>query len=77
MRPLASITLCALLSVLTAEGAAAQWNVARFDANANRTYATYGFDPAFVAGVGYGRVIPVWGSLLPVAAAHGHCAYTA
>jgi hypothetical protein len=61
MTRLTSIILGALMTVLTAEGAAGQWNVARYDTDANRTYATYGFDPAFVATLGYGRVVPVWG----------------
>jgi hypothetical protein len=61
MKRHASITLSALLVMLTAEGAAGQWNVARLDPNTNRSYATFGFDPAYVAALGYGRVVPVWG----------------
>jgi hypothetical protein len=50
-----------LLSVLIAGDAAAQWNVARYDAGSNRVYATAGLDPALVTSVGYARVIPVLG----------------
>ncbi len=58
----ASIALGALLlSALLARDATAQWNVARLGINANRVYATYGLDPAFVGTVGYGRVIRLYG----------------
>lgn len=51
----------ALLTALGARDAAAQWNVARMETRPNRMYATYGLDPAFVATVGYGRVIRLYG----------------
>ena len=47
--------------VLMSRDAAAQWNVARFDASANRAYASFGADPALVTTVGYARVVPVLG----------------
>ena len=50
-----------LLSALVARDAAAQWNVARLGERANRVYATFGLDPAFVATTGYGRVIRLYG----------------
>lgn len=61
MRFTTSITTGLLLAALTAQDAAAQWNVARFDADRNRVYTTFGLDPAFVSGMGYGRVVPVMG----------------
>jgi hypothetical protein len=56
-----SIILGIVLSALVAEVAAAQWNVATFDAGQNRVYTSFGLDPAFVTTVGYGRVVPVLG----------------
>lgn len=50
-----------LLSVLVAPDAAAQWNVARFSARANRVYTAFGLDPAIVTSMGYGRVVPIFG----------------
>jgi hypothetical protein len=50
-----------LLSGLVARDAAAQWNVARLGEQANRVYATFGLDPAFVGTTGYGRVIRLYG----------------
>lgn len=50
-----------VLSALVARGAAAQWNVARFDTGPNRLYTSFGLDPALVSTVGYGRVAPVFG----------------
>ncbi len=50
-----------LLSALAARDAAAQWNVARLEERANRVYATFGLDPAFVATTGYGRVVRPFG----------------
>lgn len=61
MNRMTSITLGILLSVLVARDAAAQWNVARYGADRNRVYTTFGLDPAFVASVGYGRVLRVSG----------------
>lgn len=55
------IALGVLLSALVARDAAAQWNVADFATERNRVYVTFGLDPAFVASVGYARVIPVYG----------------
>lgn len=50
-----------LLSALVTRDAAAQWNVARYGTDRNRVYTTFGLDPAFVATVGYGRTIPLFG----------------
>lgn len=61
MKRISSITLGAVLSAAAASDAAAQWNVARFGADQNRVYTTFGLDPAFVSSVGYGRVVPVKG----------------
>jgi hypothetical protein len=52
-----SITIALLLSVFVARDAAAQWNVARYDADRNRVYSTIGLDPAIVTTVGYARVL--------------------
>jgi hypothetical protein len=61
MSRVSSITLMALLSVVVTHGAAAQWNVHRFDTGRNRVYSTFGLDPAFVTSVGYGRVVRLIG----------------
>ena len=61
MRPVASFTLGVLMSILAAGDAAAQWNVARFETQPNRAYATFGLDPALVTSMGYGRVASVFG----------------
>ncbi len=62
MQRTSSIVLGALLlSALVARDAAAQWNVARMGEQANRVYATFGLDPAFVGTTGYGRVIRLYG----------------
>lgn len=58
---LKGITVGILLSAVSAQGSAAQWNVARFGAEANRVYTTFGLDPALVTSLGYARVIPVGG----------------
>jgi len=57
----ASITLAALLSAFVSHEVAGQWNVARFGAERNRVYSTFGLDPALVASVGYGRVASLVG----------------
>lgn len=61
MRRIASITFGILLSAVVAQDAEAQWNVARFDMARNQVYTTFGLDPAFIASIGYGRVVPVLG----------------
>jgi hypothetical protein len=61
MRRVSILTLAIVLSASGAGQAAAQWNVARFDAHPNRVYASVGLDPAFVSSVGYGRVVRVQG----------------
>jgi len=59
-----------------ATSASAQWNIARFNAEPNRVYTSFGLDPAFVASAGYARAIPVMSHAfqlnaeLGVAAAH-------
>lgn len=59
-RPL-PLLLGLLVSAVVAPDAAAQWNVARFDAGRDRVYATFGLDPAFVTTVGYARMVPLFG----------------
>jgi hypothetical protein len=49
------------LAALVPGDAAAQWNVARFERGGNRLYAGFGLDPALVATLGYGRVVPMFG----------------
>lgn len=50
-----------LLSPLAARDAAAQWNVARFGAEPDRVYTSFGLDPAWIPTLGYGRIVPVYG----------------
>jgi hypothetical protein len=50
-----------LVSAAVAGKAAAQWNVARFGTERQRVFTTFGFDPALVTTVGYGRVVQVTG----------------
>jgi hypothetical protein len=57
LRALAGIAVAALVP----GSAAAQWNVARFERGGNRLYADFGLDPALVATLGYGRVVPMFG----------------
>lgn len=59
MNRIATMTLGIAVTMLIASEASAQWNVARFGTERNRVYTTFGLDPAFVASVGYGRVVPV------------------
>ncbi len=61
MKRLSSLVLGVLISALLAGNAAAQWNVARFDTYRSRAYTTFGLDPAFVASMGYGRVLTLVG----------------
>jgi len=61
MNRVTSITLGIVLLALVSHDAGAQWNVARFGTAPNRVYSTFGLDPAFVASLGYGRVIPLFG----------------
>ena len=61
MKTTTSFAIGLLLTVLVAQEAAAQWNVARYDAGRNRVYASVGLDPALVTTVGYARVVPVLG----------------
>lgn len=65
-RPL-PLVLGLLVSVLVAPDAAAQWNVARFDAGRDRVYTTFGLDPAFVTTVGYARMVPLFGQRFQLA----------
>jgi hypothetical protein len=53
--------LAALLSAVATREAAGQWNVARFETDRDRVYATYGLDPALVGAVGYAHVLRVLG----------------
>lgn len=55
------MTVALVVLALAARDVAAQWNVARFAAARNQLYSTFGLDPAFVASVGYGRVVPMLG----------------
>jgi len=50
-----------MIPALAARDAAAQWNVERFGSARNQVYTTFGLDPAVVASVGYGRVVPLFG----------------
>jgi len=50
-----------VVSALAARDVAAQWNVERFGSARNQVYTTFGLDPALVASVGYGRVVPMLG----------------
>ena len=61
MKRIASITLGIMASAFGARDAAGQWNVARFGAEPNRVYTSFGLDPALVTSLGYGRVVPVNG----------------
>jgi len=61
MRNTRGIIFAVLLTFLWADGAFAQWNVARFDSNRNRVYASFGLNPALVSSVGYGRVVSLAG----------------
>jgi hypothetical protein len=61
MSRVSSITVGVLLSILAAGDVAAQWNVARFDTDRNRVYASFGLDPALVSSLGYGHVVRVLG----------------
>ena len=55
MNRLTLIAATAIVAAIAipAREAAAQWNVARFDATPNRVYTTFGLDPAFVSAVGW------------------------
>lgn len=67
MKKLPLVVLGVTLSLSLTSAASAQWNVARFDSGANRIYATFGLDPAFVPTVGYARVVSVFGHRLQLA----------
>jgi hypothetical protein len=56
-----------LFAVLLATNTSAQWNVARFDSDPNRVYATFGLDPALFPAVGYGRVVSLFGHRVQLA----------
>lgn len=66
-----NITIGLLLSAVVCNNAAAQWNVARYDAGQNRVFTTIGLDPALVTSVGYARVLPVLGHNFQLAADAG------
>jgi hypothetical protein len=55
-----------VVSAFLAQDAAAQWNVARFGAEPDRVYATFGLDPALVTSVGYGHTASVRGHAFQV-----------
>ena len=61
MKPITMIAAGIFLSMIAAQDAAAQWNVARYGTGQNRVYAIFGLDPAVVTSVGYGRVMPAFG----------------
>ena len=63
-----------LFTMLLVTNTSAQWNVARFESNPNRIYATFGLDPAFFPAVGYGRVVSVFGHRVQVAVDAGFVA---
>jgi hypothetical protein len=67
MRWTRSFALGLLLCAPVAGDAAAQWNVARYDAGRNRLYTTTGLDPALFTSVGYARVVPVMGHAFQLA----------
>jgi hypothetical protein len=50
-----------VLPALMAGNLAAQWNAGRSGSDRNQLYTTFGLDPALVASVGYGRVVPMIG----------------
>ena len=56
-----SITLGLLLTALLTREGAAQWNVARYEAEPNRVYSTFALDPALITSLGYARVASLWG----------------
>lgn len=55
------IVVALMVSGIAARDVAAQWNVERFGSTRNQVYTTFGLDPALVASVGYGRVVPLLG----------------
>ena len=59
----ATLQLLAALVVLpvVSRDVAAQWNVAQFGTDRNQVYSTFGIDPAVIASVGYGRIVPMLG----------------
>lgn len=61
MKTTSMAALGLLLSMFAASDAAAQWNVARFDAEPNRVYTSFGLDPALVTTAGYSRVMALAG----------------
>ena len=61
MKHITSITIGILLSAVVAQGAAAQFNIARYETERNRVYTTFGLDPALVTSIGYARVIAPFG----------------
>jgi hypothetical protein len=73
MKALSSVAAIALLSAFSAQDVAAQWNVARFegDIDRNRSYTSFGLDPAFIGTVGYARIIPVHGHAFQLTADAG------
>lgn len=66
-RHLRHIVPALLFTVMFLTSASAQWNVARFESEPNRIYATFGLDPAFIPAVGYGRVVSVFGHAIQLA----------
>jgi len=61
MNRIASSISALLLLTVWVEAADAQWNVARTGTNPNRVYTTFGMDPAWVASIGYARVVQPFG----------------
>ena len=57
MNGIRSAAIAALVMLPAVAGA--QWNASRFDAGRSWVYSSYGLDPAFVATIGYARVVPV------------------
>lgn len=60
MNPTLRIVVAFMVSGLAARDVAAQWNVERFGSDRNHVYTTFGLDPALVASVGYGRIVPLF-----------------
>jgi len=61
MTTMLRLAVALMVGALAVRDAAAQWNVARFGSARNQVYTTFGLDPAQVASVGYGRVVPLFG----------------
>jgi hypothetical protein len=61
MKATLRLMVALVVPALVARDVAAQWNVERLGSTRNQVYTTFGLDPAFVASVGYQRVVPMLG----------------